>query len=228
MPFWPFLAVNNFFLCFLQKLKAGTLLIRSFPSNQMSNCEQFAHGCSGPSEEMSDHERIAQVAQDKWATVSNSLRSLRGNEQMSDSLKKIWLTKSNILFFSMFYIQLFYLKMSELLISSFWWPMGVNRSGRSPKMSNVSKLLWLLTKNEGPWAILLGRSEEMSDREQIAQIAHQKWANEWIVHFLRKKNRSFTHFWAKNEWFARKTKEQIPSPAKTKKHAFSGVQNDSF
>ena len=42
----------------------------------------------------------------------------------------------------------------------------------------------LLTKNEGPWAIRSGRSEEMSDREWIAQVAHQKWVNEWIAHFL--------------------------------------------
>ena len=30
---------------------------------------------------MSDCERFAQIAQDKWATVSKLLRSLRGNEQ---------------------------------------------------------------------------------------------------------------------------------------------------
>ena len=54
---------------------------------------------TGCSEEMSDCERIAQVAQDKWATMSNSLRSLRGNERMSDSLKKFWLKKSKILFY---------------------------------------------------------------------------------------------------------------------------------
>ena len=46
---------------------------------------------------------IAQVAQDKRATMSNSLRSLRGNEQMSNSLKKIWLKKSKILFFLNFF-----------------------------------------------------------------------------------------------------------------------------
>ena len=40
------------------------------------------------SEEMNDSDRIAQVAQDKWATLRDSLRSLRGNEQMSDWLKK--------------------------------------------------------------------------------------------------------------------------------------------
>ena len=40
------------------------LLIRSFCSNQMSDCEQFT-----------------QIAQDKWATLSKSLRWLRGNER---------------------------------------------------------------------------------------------------------------------------------------------------
>ena len=54
---------------------------------------------------MSDRERIAQVAQDKWATVSDLLRLLRGNERINDTLKKISLNKSKILFFSMFYIQ---------------------------------------------------------------------------------------------------------------------------
>ena len=41
------------------------LIIRSFPSNQMSDCERFP-----------------QIAQDKWATVSELLRSLKTNERM--------------------------------------------------------------------------------------------------------------------------------------------------
>ena len=71
--------------------------------------------------------------------------------------------------------------MSKSLISSFL-------------VSDVSESLRSLTKNEQreqialvahqKWAIRSGRSEEMSDREQIAQVAHQKWANEWIVHFF--------------------------------------------
>ena len=61
-------------------------------------------------------------------------------------------------------------------IIHFLWAMWANRSGRSPKMSDVS------------------------NREQIAQVAHQKWANEWIA-----------HFWAINERFVRKTDERIPS-----------------
>ena len=43
-------------------------------------------------------------------------------------------------------------------------------------MSNVSKSLISLTKNEQSWAIRSGRSEEMSERERIAQVAQQKWA----------------------------------------------------
>ena len=97
--------------------RAGNLLIRSslicsFCSNQMSDCERFA-----------------QIAQDKWVAVSESLRSLRGNErswaihsgrsdkmsdvseslilltkneQMSDSLNNFWLKKSKILFYLRF------------------------------------------------------------------------------------------------------------------------------
>ena len=41
-----------------------SFIICSFRSNQMSHCEQFA-----------------QISQDKWATVSKLLRSLRGNER---------------------------------------------------------------------------------------------------------------------------------------------------
>ena len=37
--------------------------------------------CSDRSRQMSDREQIAQVAQRKWATVSESLRLLRGNER---------------------------------------------------------------------------------------------------------------------------------------------------
>ena len=57
---------------YLHFVRAGNSLIcsslicsfRSFCSNQMSDCERFA-----------------QIAQDKWATVSESLRSLKTNER---------------------------------------------------------------------------------------------------------------------------------------------------
>ena len=78
---------------------------------------EFAHlliahslSCSFCSNQMSDCERLAQIAQDKRVTVSDSLRSLRGNKQ--------------------------------------------------------------------PWANNSGRSRQMINREQLAQVAHDKWGNE--------------------------------------------------
>ena len=52
-----------FSLPLFQGWEFAHLLICSFSSNQMSNCERFA-----------------QIAQDKWVTVSESLRSLISNE----------------------------------------------------------------------------------------------------------------------------------------------------
>ena len=69
----------------------------------------------------------------------------------------------------------------------FWWAKWVNRSGRSQKMSDVSESLRSLTKNERPWAICSHCSEEMSDCERIAQVTHQKWANEGITRFFGQK-----------------------------------------
>ena len=136
---------------------------------------------------MSYHERFAQVAQRKWA-------------------KKFWLKKSKILFnyvlFTVFKKKISK-KWAHHSFPLFWWAMWVYRSFHSNQMSDVSNSLISLTKNERPWAICLGRSEEMSDHERIAQVGHQKWANEWIA-----------HFWTKNEQFAQKPKEQNRSPGK--------------
>ena len=55
--------------------------------------------------------------------------------------------------------------MSESLISSIL-------------VSDVGKSLRTLTKNERPWTIRSGCSEEIRDRERIAQVAHKKWAIE--------------------------------------------------
>ena len=43
--------------------------------------EQLCAICSDRSRKMSNRERIAQVAQRKWATMSESLRSLKTNER---------------------------------------------------------------------------------------------------------------------------------------------------
>ena len=55
-------------------------------------------------------ERIAQVAHQKWATMSNLLRSLMKNEWMSNSLKKLWLK-------SYFLVRFLYVKKTRAICS---------------------------------------------------------------------------------------------------------------
>ena len=151
--------------------------------------------CSSRSEEMSNHEQITQVAQDKWATVSHSLRVLMINEWMSDSLKKIW-QKNLKSYFLVCFLKVFYLKKWAICsFPLFWWAMSMwaNRSGRSSK---ISDLLRLLRGNERLWAYCSPKMSEWANRSFF-------WANCY-----------FAHFWAKNEQFARKTDERIFSPAK--------------
>ena len=82
-------------------------------------------------------ERIPHFAHQKWATMSDSLRSLRGNERMSDSLKKFWLKNLKSCFLVCFLYDFFYLVsyVSKLLRSL-------------TKMSDVRESLKSLTKNE--------------------------------------------------------------------------------
>ena len=154
-------------------------------------------GCSG---QMSDCEQIAQVAHDKWANVSDLLRSLRTNEQMSkklsffkqiahflfcsqkmsDSLKKIRKNR----FFYVFTVFFEVFKKSKRFSHSFW--------------ANVSDLLRSLRRNERSWAIRSGCSPK-------------KWANEQIAHFLSQ-SLICSIFLPKNEWFAPKFDERIPNP----------------
>ena len=164
---------------------------------------------------MSNREQIAQVAQRKWAIMSDSLRSLRGNEWCEwiahfthekwaneRFAQKIWLKKSK----SLFYYVLLYLKFFNTNIFAHFlffgercqwiphfaqikWAMWANPSFRSLKMNDSLRLL---------------RGNERCER--IAHFAHQKWANEWIAHFFE---------WIAHLlifWFPRKSNERIPSP----------------
>ena len=147
--------------------------------------------------------------------MSDSLRSLRGNERMSDS---------KILFLVCF---IYDLKKNLSLIFAHFLFFGeqCERFAHYPSfpLSNVSKSLRSLTKNE--------------QCERTAQVAHQKWAtmsdsltslrgnerlwanpsgclpkmSEWVNHSFFWANRSFAYFWAKNEQFPWKTDERIPS-----------------
>ena len=89
------------------------------------------------------------------------------------------------------------------LISFFWWAMWAIRSRSlisyewcerithiaQRKLAIVSEMLRSLTKNERV-------------SESLIFFANRLFA------------RLFAHFWAKNEWFAQKTDERIPSPGK--------------
>ena len=83
------------------------------------------------------------------------------------------------------------------------------------KWANVSDSLRLLKKNERPWANCSGRSWQISDHEQFAQVDYDKWENEQFAQkilakkykilifsmfyigfsFLKMRDSSFPHFW---------------------------------
>ena len=127
--------------------RVGNLLIRS--SLICSDCS-FDHllrllksnewpcvNCSGCSWQMSDHERFAQVANDKWENRSSALSLTK----TSNLLKKIWL--KSYFWVCFFFKQaihsfpLFYERCERIAqVSHQKWAMLANRSGRSPKMSN--------------------------------------------------------------------------------------------
>ena len=115
-------------------------------------------------------------------------------------------------------------KLSDLVtVAQSVWAMWANRSNGSPKLSDHEQFAQVAHQKWATWAICSCRSEELSEREQIAQVAHQKWATERIAHFFEKisdwanrslfwANCSFAYFLAKNERFAQKTNERVPSP----------------
>ena len=156
---------------------------------------------SGRSWQVSDCERFPQVAHDKWANeqiacffrVNRSFTLLL--TKTSDSLIFLKLKSYFLVYFLYFF---FLKKTSDSLIPSFLMS-DVSESLKSlTKISDVSKLLRSLTINEQPWVICSGRSPKMSDHEQSAQVAHQKWVNERIAHFSQKRAICSKNRWAKS------------------------------
>ena len=84
----------------------------------------------------------------------------------------------------------------RLLTKNEWceqiWPMWANHSGPSQKISNGSKSLMSLTKNERRWAIHSGHSPKASELLVFLEYTH--------------------HLLAKNKQFTKKTDERIPNP----------------
>ena len=131
---------------------------------------------SGRLRQMSDPERFAQAAQRKW-----------GNEWFA---QKMFAKKVLNLVLSMFYIRFFFFKLlKNERIDNFrsapllWWAIRSRSLISSEqceqcevaqqKLAIVSESLRSLTKNELPWVICSYCSEEMSNRERIAKVAHQ-------------------------------------------------------
>ena len=137
---------------------------------------------------------------------------------------KYFALKNRKSYFLVCFIYVFWFKkMSDSIIPSFL-------------MSDVSKSLRLLTKNErceqiaqvahqkrAMWANRSGRSPKMSNHERFAQVAHQKWAtmskslrsltkNEQMSESLVFLSESLIcSFFSKNERFAQKTDEWVNS-----------------
>ena len=132
---------------------------------------------------------------------------LRENEQMSNLLKKILAKISKILFFSMFYIRFFILKISESLIPPFF-------------VSDVSESLRLLTKNERIAQVTHQKWETMSDLLTLLRGNERWWANrsghslkmsKWVNHWFFWANRSFAHFGQKTSDLLRKSMIEFPA-----------------
>ena len=137
---------------------------------------------------MSDCERITQVAHDKWANVSDSLRSLRTNEQIAHF--SLSLTKNERFAKKIrkksYFLYVFY---------RFFWSFLKNQTICSFFLSKVSNSLRLLRRNKRLWGNRSGRSPKLS-----------KWTNRSLCWA----NCSLARF------FALKFDEPIPNPDKYK------------
>ena len=145
-------------------------------SGQMSKCEQFA-----------------QLAQDKWATVSKLLRSLMANERIwaicsghSGQMSE-WTNHS--FFLANLSFSLSVTKNEQLIFYFFCKVVHFSEVFSKAKDSLIpseweSESLKSLRTNERPCSICSGCSEGISDCEQITQVAHKKLATEQIAHFL--------------------------------------------
>ena len=156
---------------------------------------------------MSDCERFAQIAQDKWVTVSKSLRSLMSKERpWENRTKNEWFAYknlTNIVFFGRFIVRFFY-----RAICSF--PFFNERCEQMAQVAHQKWMMWATcSETMSKWLRSLTKNERMSES---LMVAHKKWAT-WASCSFFWVNRSFAHFFAKNKRFAQKTDEQIPNPA---------------
>ena len=77
-----------------------------------------------------------------------------------------------------------------------------------------------------PWFLSGKNTWQMSDHERFVQVAHQKWANEWIALFLseslirsffrKKRAKKFRWNLITSNWDDSKTKNRVPVPVPTR------------
>ena len=79
----------------------------------------------------------------------------------------------------MFYIQ-FKKKIIEKISESLIFAHFLFFGEQCEWIAHFTQIKWAM------WANRSGRSPKMSDHERFAQVAHQKWANEWITHFFER------------------------------------------
>ena len=157
---------------------------------------------------MSECERIAQVAHNKWANVSDLLRSLMINEQIarffewiahllfrsqkaSDNLKKIGKNRNFVRFYSF----LDFLKKGKASLIP---------SERSEQIAQVAQDKWATVSDS-----LRSLSRKAIVSESLRSLSKNEWMSESLTFWA---NRSFAHLFGKNEQFAPKFNERIPKP----------------
>ena len=122
---------------------------------------------------MSDYDRLIQIAQNKWATVSESLRllilSFAHKKREIHSKKKFKYNHVFMYVFKKCFANFFLKKRAIRSLPLFWWAMYVNRSDHSWQKSELSKSLRSLTKNEQMSELLIF------------------WANHSFANFFAKK-----------------------------------------
>ena len=170
---------------------------------------------------MSECERFAQVVQDKWATVSKSLRLLMTNEQMwaIHSGRSGQMSKSLVFFWAN--CSFSYSLTKNGRFAPVFWSYKKNKGALIP--SERSERISQVAQDKRATVSDSLRSEGMCGGEQIAQVAHRKWANcslfEQIAHSLT--------FLAKKERFPPKFDERIPNPAVKKAYVRQRVDMET-
>ena len=160
---------------------------------------------------------FAQVDQDKWATVSESLSSLMTNEQMwaicsgrSGQMSKLLFFLAN-LSFSRSLTKKWVIRSKKFKQNLNFWTFLHFFKSFFYKQKICSFLLSteLSERNKRPGGIRSGCSEGMSNLEQIAQVAHQNeqmsklltfWASCSFAHFFGKKRVICSKIWWANSF----------------------------